>query len=400
MLKQKFHFGKVLTSLGLILLLSGSHSLYAQPEPEYYSYVIIGTFKLRSNAERFATVYSGEGLRTNIRQNSYNDLHYVYAFKSGEVENARREVFKIRAKYPVLRDTWLYNGDFKGPHIPSADFVTLAQAQKNVPAKNKEAEEIPVEEVSVEEPQTEVMASKPEEGVYTFYFNAIHATNAKEVTGDIKVFDAERNKLIGTYKTHEKIQLKQPDNGTHRVRFETDIFGFKGAEHIIDLDEIDQLDSRHFSKEDDATVVNFNMVRVLKGDVITMWRVYFYIDAAIMKEESVYQLNQLLDMMRENPNMKVMIHGHTNGNASGEVLHLDMEDKNFFSLSGTHKKARASAKKLSLYRAFTIQQWLVDQGIPEGRMEIRGWGGKKMIYDKHDSQADKNVRVEIEIIEE
>ena len=134
---------------------------------------------------------------------------------------------------------------------------------------------------------------------------------------------------------------------------------------------------------------------------MTMWRVFFYIDAAIMKEESVLQLNQLLSMMKDNPNMRIRIHGHTNGNSRGEVMHLDLDDKNFFSLNGTHEKTpNASAKKLSLYRAYTIQHWLMDQGIAEGRMEIRGWGGKKMLYDKHDSQADKNVRVEIEILEE
>ncbi|MEM9858640.1 MAG: OmpA family protein, partial [Bacteroidota bacterium] len=80
-----------------------------------------------------------------------------------------------------------------------------------------------------------------------------------------------------------------------------------------------------------------------------------------------------------------------------KIIHLDPEDKNFFSLKADHLETNGSAKKLSLFRAYTIQHWLIDQGIAENRMEIKGWGGKKMIYDKHDSQADKNVRVEIEI---
>ncbi|MEQ8926423.1 MAG: hypothetical protein RLO81_11455 [Fulvivirga sp.] len=63
-------------------------------------------------------------------------------------------------------------------------------------------------------------------------------------------------------------------------------------------------------------------------------------------------------------------------------------------------ETKASAKKLSEYRAYTIQHWLMDQGIEENRMEIKGWGGKKMLYDKHSSLAEKNVRVEIEILEE
>jgi outer membrane protein OmpA-like peptidoglycan-associated protein len=41
---------------------------------------------------------------------------------------------------------------------------------------------------------------------------------------------------------------------------------------------------------------------------------------------------------------------------------------------------------------------LVEQGIDKKRMEVRGWGGKKMIYKKTDSMAGKNVRVEIELL--
>ena len=103
--------------------------------------------------------------------------------------------------------------------------------------------------------------------------------------------------------------------------------------------------------------------------------------------------------MQSNPDMKIMIHGHTNGNSHGKVLHLAEGDKAFFSLkSSDHNEISASAKKLSEYRAYTIQHWLTDQGIEESRIGIKGWGGKKMIYSKTDAMAGRNVRVEIEIL--
>lgn len=99
--------------------------------------------------------------------------------------------------------------------------------------------------------------------------------------------------------------------------------------------------------------------------------------------------------------MKIKVHGHTNGNSHGKVLHLSEGDKNFFSLKGdTHEEMQASAKKLSEFRAYTLEHWLLNQGISEDRVSSIGWGGKKMIYDKHDSKAHRNVRVEIEILEE
>jgi outer membrane protein OmpA-like peptidoglycan-associated protein len=56
-----------------------------------------------------------------------------------------------------------------------------------------------------------------------------------------------------------------------------------------------------------------------------------------------------------------------------------------------------SAQKLSLYRAETIEHYLLKQGIDQSRIEIKGWGGKKMLYGKHSAQAKQNVRVEVEI---
>jgi outer membrane protein OmpA-like peptidoglycan-associated protein len=41
----------------------------------------------------------------------------------------------------------------------------------------------------------------------------------------------------------------------------------------------------------------------------------------------------------------------------------------------------------------------VSNGIEAGRMQIKAWGGKKPIQDKHGPQAQSNVRVEIEILE-
>ena len=150
----------------------------------------------------------------------------------------------------------------------------------------------------------------------------------------------------------------------------------------------------------DSILVDFDLQRFKKGDILIMYNVYFFKDAAIMKPESIYELNSLLDMLKENDDLVVKIHGHTNGNSHGKIIHLDLDDKNFFGIHGEHKESFGSAKKLSLFRAYTIQHWLMEQGISQERMEIKGWGGKRMIYDKHSSQAEQNVRVEIEILAE
>lgn len=57
-----------------------------------------------------------------------------------------------------------------------------------------------------------------------------------------------------------------------------------------------------------------------------------------------------------------------------------------------------SAKELSEMRAAAVKNYLIHSGIDASRMETKGWGGKKGIYKTSDPRANKNVRVEVEIM--
>jgi outer membrane protein OmpA-like peptidoglycan-associated protein len=70
-----------------------------------------------------------------------------------------------------------------------------------------------------------------------------------------------------------------------------------------------------------------------------------------------------------------------------------------FSVNGAQNTV-GSAKDLSRQRAETIKRWLTENGIAEDRIEISAWGGKRPIYDKHSVNARKNVRVEVEVLQD
>lgn len=401
-------------------------------------YVVIGAFNLERNASLFTNYFKQKGVNANYKKNTYRNMFYVYTFASKDREETKNRLFKFREEYPVYYDSWLYAGNFKGPHIPGDQWMSSVSSTENTSVtkkaiasrnqsedkekgptlanntstiENKESEskvaksskpiEITEQETSPSLIVEKVSAPPLEEGTYRVYVNSYDAVTLKEVTGTFTIFDTERGKEINKIPAHAALVINKPKNATNRITIASDIFDYRKEEHTIDLDEplIDGEDKVEIVG--DSILIHFPMARFNKGDIITMWQVYFYKDAAIMKEESVGQLNQLLRMMQSNPNMKIQIHGHTNGNSHGKVLHLSEGDMNFFSIkAGAHEEIQASAKKLSEYRAFTIQHWLMDQGITEDRLTAIGWGGKKMIYDKHDTQAHKNVRVDIEIIEE
>ena len=361
-------------------------------------YVVVGAFNLEKNAAAFANSMIPMGYDAKHKYNSHRQLHYVFTYKSSDRESAKNKLFAMREKHEGMADSWLYAGNFEGPHITSEEWAAMLAMAKEPVAKT-EFSKGDVEEAIPEETSPEpVVAEVLEPGTFKVYLNTTYASTQREIMADFKVIDMERSKELTPVKSHELLKIK-PNNGSNRIKLVSNTIGYKISEHVIDLDEpLVESDSR-VEVTGDTILIDFELVKYSKGEFAVLWQVFFYRDAAIMREESVYELNQLLAMMQDDNKMRIRIHGHTNGNSHGKVLHLDLDDKQFFSLNGSHNEDNASAKKLSEYRAYTIQHWLMDQGIPEERMEIIGWGGKKMLYDKHDDKAHQNVRVEIEVLE-
>jgi outer membrane protein OmpA-like peptidoglycan-associated protein len=174
------------------------------------------------------------------------------------------------------------------------------------------------------------------------------------------------------------------------------VFGYRKMNYNINFNDVKS--SEGITIENGKAVVPFDLVRLKKGGFAIMYNVFFYKDAAIMRPESRYEVTSLLDMLNENPKYRIRIHGHTNGNSSGKIISMG-DGKSYFSLNNT-KEGHGSAKKLSEERAKVIQQYLISKGIPVDRMEIKAWGGNRPLYDEDHPQAQANVRVEIEILED
>ncbi|UII23287.1 OmpA family protein [Fulvivirga ligni] len=396
-----------------------------EPNPEK-SYVVIGAFSYHKNALKFVSFAQRKSLHAFYEKNLDRGLYYVYVYSSDDKQKAIDEASRVRDEYGFY-DAWVYTGNFgkASGYVAAVDTVSgvvespsMQEEYEDMQEAPEEIEEEQMEEVS-EEPEMvseveekgqnlvqekaaeDISEMDSEEGYFNLYLNAINTKNYQEVKGKVKVIDPERVKELDEVKTHKLVKLKDPHNGTEKVQLITNIFGFKEVQHTIDLDDpVNDSTEAFVDVMGDSIIVHFDLERFKKGDVLVMYNVYFYKDAAIMKPESIFELNSLLDMLNENKKYKVAIHGHTNGNSTGKIIHLDDKDKNYFSLHEQHKETVGSAKKLSQYRAYTIQQWLIEQGVDPARMEIKGWGGKKMLYDKFDAQAQKNVRVEIEITDE
>ncbi|MEQ8301785.1 MAG: OmpA family protein [Cyclobacteriaceae bacterium] len=232
------------------------------------------------------------------------------------------------------------------------------------------------------------------EGNRNFRFRLFNTVNGRKVNGSVELVN-EAGKKLDSYEGNELVQVKRSD-ASGEIVLACEVLGYRKLLFKVNYDNPFLTDGVE-KGEDEEAIIPFGLVRLQKGDIAVMYNVYFFKDAAIIRPESKYEINNLLDMMRESDTYKIRIHGHTNGNAAGKIITMG-ESKNYFSLSDTNEQ-RGSAKKLSEERANVIREYLADNGVGDDRMEVKAWGGSRALYDKNHSLAQSNVRVEIEILE-
>ncbi|MCB0496821.1 MAG: OmpA family protein [Cyclobacteriaceae bacterium] len=241
------------------------------------------------------------------------------------------------------------------------------------------------------------------QGLTYLHVEATDARTGEPLNIDFNVIDLAHNTFMESVTSNKSYPVKEPNSASKMIQVQSDDIGYEKQSFDFEYYTpiIDSANTVFLDNLGDTTFVKFEMSPLKKGDIVTLYKVYFYKDAAIMMDKSQYELDQLVTMLKNNPKQKIVIHGHTNGNAAGTVIALkDHDDVDFFNLNGDHKETGGSAKELSYERATSVGRYLEYRGIDPSRFKIEGWGGKKMIYDKHSQQARFNVRVEVEVVED
>jgi outer membrane protein OmpA-like peptidoglycan-associated protein len=377
------------------------------------NYVVIGAFSKQSNAIRF-TDHAQKDLKMNAKfeMNVRRNLYYVYVLSTDDLALAVQEARRLRTE-SEFTDTWVYRGSFDGSG-PEPVVITPEEEPKveEVKTESVTTTESPVTEpaATTDAPKTDstaVMAETTEVPIETsaapddtkegtkFLFKISRATDLKRIRGDVDVIDVDRSRKIGTYKGNLAVKVASPQNKSGKMSLVCEVFGYRKVQREVNYND-PEVGTDIIRDATGSIVVPFDLERLKKGDIAVMYNVYFFKDAAVMRPESRYEVNSLLDMLNENTKYKITIHGHTNGNAAGKIIAMNKDTQNFFSLTDT-KEGFGTAKELSEQRAQVIRDYLVNNGIDPKRMEIKAWGGKKPIHDKMSQRAHENVRVEIEI---
>jgi outer membrane protein OmpA-like peptidoglycan-associated protein len=337
-------------------------------------------------------------LNAQYELNPGRNLYYVYVMSTPDLQVAISEALRLRSQ-SELRDAWVFHGLLgKQQNVQEA-----ASGTDIHPATETTITEVPAEDPPVTEQPASAKApaeeEEPDNGVEgkRFLFTIYKATNNDTIQGIVDMIDPERARKLGSFKGNKIVKVPKPSGKSTNITLLCQVFGYRKLQREIDYNNPEGED---ITKEEDGSVeIPFEMVRLRKGDIAVMYNVFFFKDAAVMRPESRYEINNLLAMMNENPNCKIRVHGHTNGSATGKVISINKGSNNFFSLTDTHD-GFGSAKKLSEERASLIKEYLVTSGVAADRIQVKAWGGKRPLHDKNSNRAQENVRVEVEILED
>ena len=383
--------------------------------PGYY--VVVGAYaKSKANiAQNYVEVLKLSGVQADYGFNSSRNLYFAYIKYFNNLKESLRYMEKTRQK-AEFKDAWVRV--VPGYVATAEPTQPLTQKTSDTPVNNPaqvKTETIVKTETAtsdrasvVTNPSDTITVTDNEEikqyehmtlGNTEVFLSLYNARNNRIVDGDVEVIDTDRVRALTKVKGNEYLLLPDPKSKSGQLTLICDVFGYRKVQHEINypLPLADTV-KPHIDLMGTTMVVNFDLVRYTKGEITTLFNVYFFNDAAVMRPESQYELGNLLAMMEENSKYRIRLHGHTNGNYHGKIVTMG-PDKNFFELDGS-KQTVGSARDLSYNRAEVIKEYLVSKGIAAERMEIKAWGGKRPIYDKHSANAKKNVRVEVEILEE
>lgn len=401
-------------ALAIVLGLSSLSFTDPTPKGEYLQkgyYIVVAAYRIGQEKymEAYVAKLNKSGLHTKYGYDLGRKFYYIYLDYYTDFNESIDQMLKTR-KEGGFTDAWVrimkegYNPQ------PIADLnKNQAEAQPDVIAVTEvkpetKSEELVSErmEVKAEEPKIEKPVSKdpPPLKEASVLFYTYNPTNSEPIDGEVEIVDGDIARLIQKVKAHEVATLPDPKNKSGKISLIGSSFGFRKVQHDFVPAEITQEKLPEYMEwRDNHYVIKFDLARLHKGDIETLYNVYFFNDAAIMIPESRYELDRLLDFMNSNEKYKIMLHGHTNGNARGKVITVG-PSKNFFELTSDVVNGSGSAKELSYQRALVIKEWLISQKISGDRIDIRAWGGTRMIHDKHSNNARRNVRVEVEVLED
>ncbi|KOY84853.1 hypothetical protein AD998_00650 [bacterium 336/3] len=195
-----------------------------------------------------------------------------------------------------------------------------------------------------------------------------------------KTLNAKNNEPISANLIIEEASLKTPttlktEQGNYTTKLNlgkkylitAEAKGFFPREEIVDASEL---------KDYTELQKDFLLVPLEKDQAIRLNFISFARGESLLLPESYAELNKVVKMMNDNPNVKIRLEGHTEiyGNKKGLM-------------------------KLSKNRVVAVKEYLTRQGVPKKRIDYKAFGSTRPLTTEDTEKARQlNRRVEIRVI--
>jgi len=359
------------------------------------NYVVIGAFRVLDNAVRYTAAANKNGFTAQYAMQPARNLYYVYILSTDDKKKAFNFLIKIKVE-SNYKDAWVFMGKLGVEETPKPEPVIEPVKE---PVKEPVIETPPVTDtVKITPPKIDSsLIKKPEPEVKKpkgkpFYFKTVSKADDKEVFGNLQLLAVGASQYEAI-KSGEIVYLEAPKNkkGTYNVIAQ--LPGYKQSNLVFNYSNVT------FEKgSQNEDIITLTLDKAKRGDYIDFNNVRFFKNTSILQPESQNELDGLVNLMKENTKYKIKIHGHCNGTQVRESYTMGTST-NFFAMDPTgNKKETISSKDLSYARAETVRAYLVQQGVENDRITLKGEGGKVPLYPEGGTLGQYNDRVEVEFV--
>ena len=280
---------------------------------EYY--VTIGVFAVQDNAVRFTKRANKMGFSAQYAINAPRNLYYVYLLQTPERRKSYAFLIKLRAE-SEFKDAWLFLGNLGVESVVAIEkplvIAPIVEKKDSIIAPPI----VPV--VKVDTPVAKPVVKKVAKGKF-FNFQFVNKENGNLVRGEIHFTESAKATQYAAFKADELIDLPAPRNAAGVYYITTVAPGYRALE--TDFNYKDALPVSSGTGPDGELIIPLSLTRAKRGDYIEFNNVTFYRNSVIMQPQSQLEIDGLADLMKENVNYKVRIHGHCNGTEPGIFLH-------------------------------------------------------------------------------
>ena len=246
------------------------------------------------------------------------------------------------------------------PKPPEPVVVAAAEVKAEVETK------APVPESYID---PSLQKSKEQKVATVLKGKVIDETNAAPLSATVTLVDNETGKVFSKIYSDPatgEFELIIPHGGNYGVTTESAGYLFNSINfNLPKFAEYQEMDT------------HIIMVRTEIGSKVILRNIFFATGKFGLQDQSVSEIENVYDLLTQNPQLKVQINGHTDN--TGDV---------------------ATNKSLSLKRASAVVDFLVTKGVDQSRVSAKGYGSERPIVSNDDELGGREInrRTEIEVV--